>query len=228
MGRGGVSRGSGGPWDTFRRPRNFTSWGGSHSGGITITQTVPRILVLAGPGLVTNSSVYDPSGQLTTGTWGAAPAAIPDWGSLAAVFDRYRVTRIRLTFTLAGTQAAPIDLGGTFANMLAGACECYLRYNYDATAVAASLLAETPGVKRFFLTPENPTCTYAFRPLFPKPVFSIATGTPIISALANGAGFIEVPGYSSWLGTIFEARYIPTQYSLYVDIQYTVQFAYRK
>lgn len=98
---------------------------------------------------------FDPSGNYGNTSITAGPASMPDWTSLASVFDFYKVNYIKLHMFIDTTASLDTD-----------PVQVYMRYNYEPSVITPTLqgMEQLPKVIRKVFNSNSPRYTYVIRP----------------------------------------------------------------
>lgn len=188
---------------------------------------VANIAAGAGAG-VSSVSSFDPSGTLATsaGTalnFGGAAIALPDWASFAALYDQYKINKIRVTMVaqpngaVAGTtlDTNPVDM--TF------------RYCYDPSFVATTAnIYELQSVKRHLFTTANPSVSFDVIPYMARVSYDPG------AALAGSGfeivpfGWIDVDNPALCWGAVYIATILPAGITVRFDITMDIAFKYNR
>ena len=157
---------------------------------------------------------FDPSG--TVGSFGS----IADWSALIGLYDQYKVTRIKVTWTLQDTAS---DSANNNRIM-------YIRYNYNTNVATPSLanISQLTRVVEKNFTQQSPVYQYSF---IPK-VAQITNSANLLSS--DGRELVKMkwcdvsyPVVLYGLVTYLSLALTTTQ-DLYVDVEYDILFRYNK
>ena len=189
---------------------------------ITYNPNKPR------PQLFKKTALYLSNGiNILTGTGaaqtflgGALAASMPDFGSITALYNRYKMRRITYTFNLSTTlQSNGLD-GDRMPRML-------IRYNYDSNLTGANVISrlqDSPNVKCFQFTPDKTTFSYSYFPRCIEPVYlsGISTGYKLAKPQYIDVQYGTVPHY----GLMWTIDGLSTGLVITYDISYEIDFKY--
>lgn len=156
-------------------------------------------------------------------------ANVPDIGAISTLYNRYKMNKIHLTFTLKdnyGGSGSGVDMNTARMPTL------WIRYNYDSENITPSSdyadliekLQEVPNVKSITFTPNQTKFTYTLIPFTVAPVYlsSVATGYQLQKKRYIDMAYTSVPHY----GVMWAVDELPEGLSLVVDVttDFTVKY----
>lgn len=153
---------------------------------------------------------------------GALPSSMPDWSSIIALYNRYKMRKITYTFNLQSTAGATTSLYSYDLPRI------FIRYNYDSNLGSGGVLAklqECPNVKVHQFTPEKTTFSYSYYPHILQPVYLSALSTAYKIAPQQYIDIVygTVPHY----GIMWYVDNLTTSLSLTYDISWETSFKYQ-
>jgi len=167
----------------------------------------------ASSGVVSANILFDPSGVY--GTNASMGNLMKDWTGLTNIFDKYKVHKIKVTFTMSDSD----DLGSNAV--------LYCRYNYDpgfATPSFSNMSDLTRVVQKSF-TNDHPVFQYTIRP-------KVNTLTQNAGALAaqgqqmKSMGWCDVDFPVALYGLSYYFTGTQSTQTFYIDIEYDISFKY--
>lgn len=183
----------------------------------------------AGAGVgVSSLSSFDPSGTLATsaGTalnFGGGAIVYPDWAALTALYDQYKITRIRVTMTgIPNGAVAGATLDTDPADVL-------MRYCYDPTvALSTAACYQMPSIKRHLFTTANPTVSFDVIPYMQR-----VTYDPGAALAASGFeivpfDWIDVDNPALCWGALYLATVLQSGISIRIDVTMDISFRYNR
>ena len=175
---------------------------------------------------IQSASAYVGAGASQSSVASFTVLSMPDFSSISALYNRYKINKVMLTFTLRDNTSSGASLFA--ANMP----KIYIRYNYDSenltssssTATVQSKLQEMNNVQEFQFTPMKTQIQYSFVPRTIAPVYlsGLSTGYQLQPKRFIDAYYSGVQHY----GIVWYADIIPTGTYLQVDLTYDVSFKY--
>lgn len=168
-------------------------------------------------------------GQVLTGTGasatligGAIPSSMPDWSSVIALYNRYKMLKVTYTFNI---QPVP-GSGATLYSL--DLPKILIRYNYDSNLASGSIitkLQEVPNAKQFQFTPDKTTFSYTYYPRCTEPVYlsSVLSGYKLARQQYIDVQYGTVPHY----GIMAYIDNLATGLQLTFDVQYETAFKYQ-
>lgn len=193
---------------------------------VTFEKTSPAVFTL-GPSTAASawSLIFDPSGTYNTfaGSSTGSLGTMPDWSSLTAIYNLYRVRKIVVTFRAETT-------GSTVSSLDDDSLGIVERYNYEKsvvtpTAAGISQLTEAQSKK---FTSQHPQHQYT---IYPKACYEVQN-----SAILASQGVSLMP--QRWTDVNFPCQLYGFQWAMtnatnaqtqmYIDITYVVDFKYNK
>jgi len=182
---------------------------------VTFTKTIFKAGIFNGLGVAT-SSVNAFSVQF-----------VPDIGSIAALYNRYKLNKVTLTFRLKDNAS---DSGANFTTAIMPTM--MMRYNYDSyeitsastTATVLQKLQEVNNVKQVTFTPMMTQFQYTIVPRTIAPVYlsAVATGYELQPKRYIDIAYNNVPHY----GIMWYADYVAPGLSIEVDFTYNFTCKY--
>lgn len=179
-----------------------------------------RVLASASP-QSSYAVVFDPSGTYGNSSISNGPIAMPDWTSLKACFDQYKVNSITLNMKHLNTGTVEPD-----DNQV----QLYYRYNYESQVTAPSFdgLASLPGTIVKTFTNTSPSVTYTF---YPK-CFVTVYNEGLLAAQGREAKEmswcdVDDPVQLYGFQMVLANGTLPNQFIVF-DITYDVTFKYGK
>jgi len=166
------------------------------------------------------SNVITGSGVPTTLIGGALVQSMPDFTSITALYNRYKMKKITYTFNLQAT--------GGFSLFALDLPKMLIRYNYDSNLTGAGILAklqEIDNVVQFQFTPEKTQFSYSY---YPKTISQVYLSGIAIGYKLNPQQYIDkfysdVPHY----GIMWYIDNLATGLQITYDIAYEVSFKYQ-
>jgi len=153
----------------------------------------------------------------------------PDILSIAALYNRYRINKIHLTFRLKDNAS---DSGVNLSTAIMPTM--WIRYNYDSyeiTSASSSTtvfqkLSEVNNVKQITFTPQTTQFVYSITPRTIAPVYlsSIATGYELQPKRFIDIAYNNVPHY----GVMWYIDYLAPGLSIEVDFTYDFTVKYQE
>jgi len=152
---------------------------------------------------------------------GALASSMPDWSSIINLYNRYKMIRVKYTFT-----CQPSSPSGTLFSY--DLPKMMVRYNYDSNLTTAGIaikMQEIPNVKQFQFTPDKTTFSYTYYPRCIEPVYlsSISTGYKLAKQQYIDVQYGSVPHY----GIMWYIDTLATGISISYDISWEVAFKYQ-
>jgi len=188
----------------------------------TQNSTKPKTQVFVKTQLAYNNPValeYIGAGTSITSIGGATASAMPDFSSISALYNRYKILSITYNWNLQTTGALSLynyDLP-----------KILVRYNYDANLTSASVptkMEQIPNVKQFQFTQDKTQFSYTYYPRANEPVYlsGISTGYKLAKQQFIDVAYSNVPMY----GIMWYVDNLGTGLKLSLDITYKVAFKY--
>lgn len=147
-------------------------------------------------------------------------STVADWSNIATLFNRYKLNKVKYTFTL-------IDTGATnFTNTRMP--EISLRYNYDSNltsgGVAPSLIQQMNNINTFQMTPDRTRIEYTIHPHTIGPVYlsAVSSAYKLNPKLYIDSTYNTVPHY----GLLYYIDYLATGFTMQIDIEYDLSLKY--
>lgn len=156
-------------------------------------------------------------------------ASVPDIGAISVLYNRYKLNKIHMTFTLKDAYGGS-DSG---VNLITARMPTlWIRYNYDSENITPSTdyadliekLQEVPNVKSITFTPNQTKFTYTLIPFTVAPVYlsSVATGYQLQKKRYIDMAYLNVPHY----GVMWAIDELPEGLELVVDVSYDFTVKY--
>jgi len=152
---------------------------------------------------------------------GALASSMPDWSSITALYNRYKMLKITYTFNIQAAQGLGTLFNYDLPKML-------VRYNYNSNLLATNAgttLQEMANTHQFQFTPEKTSFSYSYYPRCVEPVYlsSVASGYKLAKQQYIDVQYGTVPHY----GIAFFVDQLALGLVITYDISWEVAFKYQ-
>jgi len=160
------------------------------------------------------------TGTYVTGANSVSIGNVPDFGSIAQLFNRYKINKIHLTVRWKETLTTGSLSVGRAPTM-------WIRYNYDTNLALGSIptkVQEGNNWRQISFTPDSTQHTYTFIPFTVAPVYlsQIATGYELQKKKYIDSAYQYVPHY----GIMYYVDSLAVGQSISFDVTYDFSVKY--
>jgi len=187
----------------------------------TVNSNHPKPQVFKKTVLASASGAGNVGGGLAVAQLGGALASsMPDWSSIIALYNRYKMLKVTYTFNCQGLD------GNTLFNL--DLPKMLVRYNYDSNLSSSGILGkmqEIPNTKQFQFTPDKTSFSYSYYPRCIEPVYlsGVSTGYKLAKQQYIDVQYGSVPHY----GIMWYIDNLAIGIKITYDISYSVAFKYQ-
>lgn len=169
---------------------------------------------------VTQVTFFDPSGLYSNVDGSYPSGAMDDWSSFIAIYDQYKVTKIKMTYNLIQPTGVPFNTEHIVL---------YARYNYDSDFVATTTtMSQLTNCKQFVFTQEEPSVSFKIYPRVDVLVFNRSNNLATEGCHISKMRWTDVHKTTRILGFAHVIPNLPTGWEIAVTCEYTVAFKYQR
>jgi len=150
-------------------------------------------------------------------------SSMPDYAQISALFNRYRINKIKFVFSLIDNSSADTP---NFSNVRLP--KIYMRHCYDSNlssgSVNTALIGQMNNLASFQMTQENTRIEYTVYPRTIGPVYlsGVSNAYSLNKQLFIDSTYNTVPHY----GILWYVDYLVSGLNLLVDLEYDVTWQY--